>query len=188
MILHCTKKLYALLPEQAKERAPVVPSIGLQSEWNNWHANVITVQRKQCLIAVHDATRFALFIPGLLKKDWANLDWHFEDVLINTLLKSDIAHELIEVAAANLKPLAFDTTYNRSVQGTMNQISQEIDYDLYYNWPSIKDISPYRYSANLSHRPCNTKDHKNCFWPDKRMAELLTKLAGYEHRTGAYFQ
>ena len=176
MILHCTKKLYTKLPEKVKATEQPATAIGIQAQWLNWHANLITIQRRQCVIAVHDATRFTLFIPCLTKKDFANLDWHFNDVFINTLLKSDMPPELVNVAATNYQPLTFDTNCNRSVQGTMNQVAQEIDYGLYYKNTSVADISPYRYSADLSHRPCGVKGQKNYIWPDREMAQLLNKL------------
>ncbi len=84
--------------------------------------------------------------------------------------------ELVNAAATNYQPLTFDTKCNRSVQGTMNQVAQEIDYGLYYKNTSVADISPYRYSANLSHRPCGVKGQKEYIWPDKEMAQLLQKL------------
>ncbi len=177
MILHCTKKLYTKLPQVNKSVEPPTTAIGSLSKWLNWHANLITIQRRQCVIAVHDATRFALFIPCLTKKDFLDLDWHFNDVLINTLLKSDMSPELINTAATKYQQLSFDTNCNRSVQGTMNQVAQEIDYGLYYSNTSVADISPYRYSAELSHRPCNVKGIKDCVWPDRGMANLLKALS-----------
>ena len=100
----------------------------------------------------------------------------FNDVFINTLLKSDIPPELVNVATTNYQPLTFDTNCNRSVQGTMNQVAQEIDYGLYYKSTSVADINPYRYSADLSHRPCSVKGQKDYIWPDREMAQLLQKL------------
>ena len=176
MILHCTKKLYAKLPEKVKAIQHPATAIGIQAQWLNWHANLITIQRRQCVIAVHDATRFTLFIPCLTKKDFANLDWHFNDVFINTLLKSDLQPELVDTAATNYQPLTFDTICNRSVQGTMKQVAQEIDYGLYYKRISVADISPYRYSADLSHRPCGVKSKKDYIWPDRELAQLLKTL------------
>lgn len=176
MILHCTKKLFAKLPNNIHTTTNSVVNIGLQSEWLNWHANVITVQRRQCVIAVHDATRYTVFIPCLTKPDLANLQWHFEDVFINSLLKSSLPHELVETATQHLAPLMFDTECNRSVQGTMNQIAQYIDYGLSYTNTVVSDISPYRYSAELSHRPCTVKGLKDCLWPDKAMTELLNSM------------
>ena len=177
MILHCTKKLYNKLPESVKIAEPSTSAIGTQAHWLNWHANIVTIQRRQCIIAVHDTTRFTLFIPCLTKKDFANLDWHFNDVFINTLLKSDMPPELVNVAATNYQPLTFDTICNRSVQGTMNQVVQDIDYGLHYNKASVVDICAYRYSADLNHRPCGVKGHKDYIRPDKEMAKLLLKLS-----------
>ena len=114
MILHCTKKLYAKLPEKMKVTQQPATAIGIQAQWLNWHANLITIQRRQCVIAVHDATRFTLFIPCLTKKDFANLNWHFNDVFINTLLKSDLQPELVDTAATNYQPLTFGTRYDET--------------------------------------------------------------------------
>jgi len=176
VILHCTKKLYAKLPEKVKVAEQTATAIGIQAQWLNWHANLITIQRRQCIIAVHDATRYTLFIPCLTKKGFANLDWHFNDVFINTLLKSDVPPEIVNAAATNYQPLSFDTTCNRSVQGTMNQVAQEIDYGLYYKSMAVADISPYRYSADLSHRPCCVKGKKDYIWPDREMRNLISRL------------
>lgn len=176
MIFHCTKKLYTKLPVNTTINAAMPTSIGLQAKWLNWHANLITIQRRQCVIAVHDATRYAVFIPCLTKSGFAKLQWHFEDVFINSLLKSGLPHELVETATQYLAPLQFDTECNRSVQGTMNQIAQDIDYGLSYANAAVSDISPYRYSAELSHRPCTIKGLKDYQWPDKAMAELLSNL------------
>lgn len=156
--------------------APMPTSIGLHAKWLNWHANLITIQRRQCVIAVHDATRYAVFILCLTKSDFAKLQSHFEDVFINSLLKSVLPHELVETATQYLAPLMFDTECNRSVQGTMNQIAQDIDYGLGYANTAASDISPYRYSAELSDRPCTIKGLKDYLWPDKGMAELLSNL------------
>lgn len=168
MILHCTKKVFAKLPTQAKQSQQILSAIGMQAQWLNWHANIITIQRRQCLIAVHDVTRFSLFIPCLVKKDWADLNWHFEDAFITTLLKSDIEPELINIATDNLQPLQFDTVCDRSVQGTMNQIAQEVDFGFYHNRSDITDINHYQISADLSERPCNVKGQKDCISHSKQ--------------------
>lgn len=173
MIIHCTKKFFAKLPQKDTASSTVTTAIGLKAQWLHWHANLITVQRRQCVILVHYVTRFLLFIPCLTKKDFADLYRHFEDTFINTLLKSDIEPELINTAAVNLCSLQFGTTFNRAVQGTMNQVSQEIDLSLHYNQSLITDINHYRLSADLSERPYNVKGEKDCIWPIKAIADFL---------------
>ena len=168
MIPHCTKKLYAKLLESVKEAELATSAIGTQAHWLNWHANIVTIQRRQCIIAVHDTTRFTLFIPCLTKKDFANLDEQFNDVLMNTLLKSDISPELVNVAATNYQPLTFETICNHSVQGTMNQVTQGIDYGLYYKNTSVAVI--------LSHRPRGVNGQKGYIWPNEEINNLPPSL------------
>jgi len=55
-------------------------------------------------------------------------------------------------------------------------VAQDINYGLYYKSMSVADISPYRYSADLSHRLCGVKGQKDYIWPDREMAQLLNKL------------
>jgi hypothetical protein len=64
----------------------------------SWHANLLTLQRRNCILLVHDETLFPLFIPCLTKPDFKALQWHFEDVLMNTLLKAGASHEHMETA------------------------------------------------------------------------------------------
>lgn len=52
MILRCTKKLFNKLPNKDKASEQAMPAIGTQSQWLNWHANLITIQRRQCVIAL----------------------------------------------------------------------------------------------------------------------------------------
>jgi hypothetical protein len=52
---------------------------------NGRHAHLVILQRRQCVLFVHNHSRFALIIPCLKQPDFASLDWHFEDVLMKTL-------------------------------------------------------------------------------------------------------
>lgn len=84
---------------------------------SGWHANLIMPQGRNCVLLAHDATRFPLFIKGLLEADFANFDRLFADALMNTLLKLDTSQNQLDTAAALLAPCRFDTVCDRSVQG-----------------------------------------------------------------------
>jgi hypothetical protein len=178
MNVHATKKLLAKLPLNETARlsndlpmaANDAPGLG------DWHANLILLQRRQCVLFVHDVTRFAVFVPCLTKPDFARLDWHFQDVLMNTLLKTDLSPELLDKATRFLSPLRFDNNCNRSVQGTMNQMAQDLDYGLYYDHADISDLLPYSTSRRLSDRPCTAKGVKDWIWPIPAMHEWLAAL------------
>ena len=91
--IHSTKKLLAKLPlnkdgfianDKTNYSSQTVLS---ENPLSGWHANLITLQRRNCILMVHDETRFPLFMTCLTKPDFANLNWYFQDTLMNTLLK-----------------------------------------------------------------------------------------------------
>ena len=139
----------------------------------NWHANLITIQRKQCVILVNDATRYAVFLPSMIKPELKLLEHHFHDVFINSLIKAGLEFPLIEAAAKHLYEAGFnyDTVCSRSVQGTMRLMTEDLDWSLYHNSQHIDEIALYSTSAWLSDRPCNVKGVKDCIWPVKAMSE-----------------
>ncbi len=177
--LHCTKKLLTKLPLQASGRlrhkrpSPYATSDDSASLLSGWHANLILLQRRQCVLFVHDATRIPVFVPALKKADFAELDWHFCDVFMNTLIKTGADDALMQRAHHALGPLVCDTDYDRSVQGTLNQLKQNIEHLLWYDNSSVMELLPYRTSAWLADRPCNVKGVKDCIWPVKAMHDLI---------------
>jgi len=182
--LHCTKKLSAKLPlldnRRIKSSRPSPYASNDSSEVSalgDWHANLLVLQRRQCVLFVHDATRFAVFVPALQKADFAELDHRFADSFMNTLLKVDADDDMMKRANGLLGPLICDNVCNRSVQGNMNQMAQEIAIMLDRNGISVADITGYSVGAGLAHRPTSGKGIKSAIWPDKAMRELLSTHA-----------
>lgn len=179
--IHATKKLYAKLPVTA-EGVLVSTINGFQPKMvltqenplSGWHANLITLQKRNCVLLVHDVTRFPLFIKSLVKPDFANFDWHFADAMMNTLLKIDANDQQLTNAEKLLEQCQFDTSCNRSVQGTMNQMAGDIENMLWFDNANLDDISSYKTGAWLSDRPCNVKGMKGYIRPQKAMLELLS--------------
>lgn len=67
MIIHCTQKLAAKLPEISATPLQETNPVG------SWHAHLYTYDRRQCVLFCHDKSRYCLFLPGLLKRDLQNL-------------------------------------------------------------------------------------------------------------------
>ena len=175
--IHATKKLLAKMPAQTKPEAEDVLAAP-QSKLGSWHANLLTMQRRNCLLFVHDQTRFPVFIPALTKPDLANIDWFFEDVLMNTLLKCRATEKQRITAAALLQPLAFVGGTDRSVLGTLNQLGQDIDHILYFDSLNVAEMAGYALSASLASRPCHVKGQKEYIWPQDAFLALLDSLSG----------
>lgn len=175
--IHATKKLYAKLPAltSALDSADAASRLHDDNPLSGWHANLLILQRRNCLLLVHDTTRFPLFIKGLLKSDFANFDQLFADALMNTLLKLGASQSQLDTAAALLAPCRFDTACDRSVQGTMNIMARDFEHMLWYDNAKLDEISSYSVAAWLADRPCTVKGHKDGVWPDRAMLTLLSQ-------------
>ncbi len=181
--IHSTKKLLAKLPPLYGNGILINSRVNADaratddSPLGSWHANLLTLQRHNCILFVHDATRFPVLLKELRKSDFAELAWHFEDGFMNTILKAGADDAQMQAAADALRPLQFDNDCNRSVLGTMNQMAGDVEHMLWYDNASLKDISAYRTGAWLADRPCTVKGVKDCIWPPKAMFSLLDKLS-----------
>ena len=174
MIIHCTKKLASKLPEVSPE------PLGEANPLGSWHANLYTIDRRNCILFCHDQTRFVLFMAGLKKEHFANLDFWFRDLFANTLLKLGYDTNLIEKALALLTPTRFDTNCDRSVQGSMRTVRMMELESMLYHVPDVTELLPYSTSAKLNDRPVTVKGMKasECLWPIRDMEVWLKSVTG----------
>ncbi|WP_240219786.1 DUF6933 domain-containing protein [Rheinheimera hassiensis] len=175
--LHCTKKLFEQL-SISRFGAGETCSTAQANPLLNWHANIVTIQRKQNLVFINDATRYAVFILCVLKSDLSRLSILFQDVFINSLMKAGLSSELVEKAALYLQDaeVSLDTECSRSVQGTMRLMVSDVEITLSYRKQKITDLLPYSTSLMLSDRPCTIKGLKGVIWPIREMENLLKDL------------
>lgn len=181
--LHATRKLYEKLPLQSNGEVKVTQS----TEWlyqqpqldinplSGWHGNNLIIQRRNCVVLVHDATRFPLVLPALKKADFAELNYLFVDTLMNTLLKCGAEEHHLDTAHRFLRPLRIDTECDRSAQGTLNRMRDEFEHQVYYDRIDITEITGYRSGAWLADTPRRVKGRKEVLWPGKEMLQLLER-------------
>lgn len=184
MQLHVTRSLFAKLPLDEPGGFAVTPHSqylfdqpSLQiNPLSGWHGKLLKLQRRNCLVFVHDVTRFPLFMPCLTQPDFVALNDRFVDALINTLLKCGADQNQLEMAHHCLRPLQLDTQCNRSVQGTLNRMGQDVEHAVNYDSLTVADMTGYSMGAWLADRPCTVKD-RGMLWPKKEMLNLLSRLA-----------
>jgi len=169
MIIHTTKKLAAKLPKVSKQPLTETNPLG------SWHANLYTIDRRNCLMFCHDQTRFTLFVAGLKKDDFANLDFWFQDLFANTMLKLGYDPRLLELVLPLLDPLQFDTHCTRSVQGTLNIVRMMDLEGMLRRVENVMGLPLYSTSAHLCDRPVTVKgmSKRECLWPVQAMEEFL---------------
>ncbi|MCU5782494.1 hypothetical protein MA04_01794 [Alcanivorax balearicus MACL04] len=178
--LHCTKKLIAKLPldkngllKDPQRDQPVLHEVSEANPLDHWHANLVLLQGRQCLMFVHDATRFPLFIPAVKKADFAGLDGLFADTLIRVLGKAGATEAQLDRAWHWLGPLMCDGESDRSVQGSSTEYGKMIRFGLLDGGAAVVDLAPYSTSVWLADRPMGMKGRKGYIRPIKEMLGLL---------------
>ncbi len=173
--LHCTKELIAKLPldqngllKDPRRERPALHEVSEANPLDHWHGNLVVFQGRQCLMLVHDATRFPLFIPAVKKADLAGLDGLFADTFIGVLGKAGATEGQLDRAVHLPGPLVCDSESNRSVQGSSTEFGKLIRFGLLDGGGSVVDLAPYSTSVWLADRPMGIKG-RGYVWPIKEM-------------------
>lgn len=112
-IIRCTQKLL-------KEINPeIVDFDDKESIIGDWHANLVNIQRRKCVIVTNGKTLFTMFIPFLREFEFQHFDKIFRDNLFNTFLSEGFKQKQIETALDEHEEIVFGKTNNRSVLGSM---------------------------------------------------------------------
>lgn len=182
--LHATKKLFSKLPLLDNGQLATTP----HSQWlldrptldinplSGWHGNVVSLQGRNCVLLVHNSTRFPLVLPALTKLDFAELNARFADSLLNTLLKCEANEAQLNAAERCLQPLQVNTQCLRSEQSTLTRIKLEFEQELIYNGTKVGELMGYSSGAWIASMPRTIKDQGTIF-PATAMLSLLTALA-----------
>lgn len=168
MIIHCSNKLAAKLPEVSPNRLEESSPLG------SWHAHLFTLDRRQCLMFCHDASRYCLFLAGLRNPHFAELGgkW-FRELFTATLAVIGCRDTQIRKVELMLGPIRFDTATDRSVQGSINIARRDLEA-MVYRVPSVLDLDPLKVSARLNERPTTVKG--KLVWPASAMRRIADQL------------
>ena len=168
MILHCSQKLAAKLagvsPVPLEESSPL----------GSWHGHLLMLDRRQCLMFCHDATRYVLFLPGVRKEQFVELGARvFRPLYLGTLARLGCGEAQLRKVELALGPIRFDTATDRSVQGSMRVAWQAVEA-----WAmgaaNVMDLDAVAVSCTLNGRPATV--HGRLIWPDKAMREAVSAL------------
>ncbi len=121
-ILRCTKKLLTELKTKPSEGTIFSNEVG------SWHANLIRVDRRKCILFTHDATLYSFFVPGLKKPQFENVREVFGHNLFKNLLWENFPQNQIEIVLDEHREIIIAKTNNRSVLGSMNDLAFQLNY------------------------------------------------------------
>jgi flavorubredoxin len=126
-IIRCTKKLQK---EMGLKKTDLIEEEPTFSFLGAWHANLIHLDRRKCVLFVNDKTLFNFIAPDVSRdqiRDLANL---FKGYLACVLSEENIPEpEKIKVIAEYEK-VGYSNTNSKSVLGSMNDLAFHYKYDI----------------------------------------------------------
>lgn len=120
--LQCTQKLLKEVGQEHKEA--IIPTVPLGC----WHANLLILDRRKCVLFTNDRTRYSFLVAGLTKPVFMNLDEVFRQGLFRCLRLEEFSQESIESVLDEIREIACTRTSNRSILGTMNEMANIIKW------------------------------------------------------------
>jgi hypothetical protein len=167
MVIHCTRKLAAKLPAVSAE------PLAENSPLGSWHANLYTIDRRNCVLFCHDEKRYTLFLPGLRKPHFAELGRWFKEAFTASLAYLGMADSQVRRAELALGRIEFDTRTDRSVLGSLNQMHFML-YGLVNEVDDVMLLNPLSMTRWLCHYP--VRQGKRVWMADKAMMERVKAL------------
>ncbi|APG26372.1 hypothetical protein A7E75_13745 [Syntrophotalea acetylenica] len=151
--IQCTQKI---LKEVGQEfQGAIIPTVPLGC----WHANLLILDRRKCVLFTNDKTRYSFLVPGLKKPDFKMLDEIFRQGLFRNLIRDGFSQEAIEKVLDEIREVVFTRTSSRSVLGTMNDMANIIKWTV-LDEGGMLNVDVVEMNSKLNRMPLGPLDYK----------------------------
>jgi len=126
-LIRCTQKLLKelrALPEEIEQPEGVL---------GGWHANLLRIERRKCVLFTNDATLFSILVPGLKKEQFERMAHVFGQELFRSLNREGFGQSEIETVLDEIREIHYAKTNNRSVLGSMNDLANQLEWIVHAN-------------------------------------------------------
>jgi hypothetical protein len=126
-LIRCTKKLQkemGLKPSDLCAEEPRFSYLG------PWHANLIYINRRKCVLFVNDRTLFNFIVPDVSRENIRDLENLFTSYLSCILADEGLAEADRARILSEYDELCFANTSSKSVLGSMNDLAFHYKYSI----------------------------------------------------------
>ena len=152
--IRCTQKLLnelkVKLPNELKVKFGFI---------GGWHSNLLHVERRKCVLFTNDKTLFSFFVPGLKKPEFNHFDELFRQYLFKSLLNEGFSQPQIERVLGEYQTIFFGKTNNRSVLGSMTDLSFKLEYHIKASG-GLSYLDLMALNKQINRIPMKAIDHK----------------------------
>jgi len=126
-IIRCTVKLLTEL----KTKPTNTPS--QSSAWCEWHANLLWIDRKKCVLFTNNQTLYSFLLPSvkMQKPILENFGKMFRLGLFKSLMTEGFAESQVEYMLREHQNIVIAKTNSRNILGSMNDLAFQIKSMIY---------------------------------------------------------
>lgn len=119
-LIRCTQKLQK---EMGLKKADLITHEPEETRLGSWHANLLFIKRRKCVLFVNDKTLFNFIIPDLKREHIRQIDTFFRDMLRCVLAEEGLNESLRDQVMQEYETIGYAATSSRSVLGSMNDLA-----------------------------------------------------------------
>lgn len=126
-LIRCTKKLQQEMGLQKSDLAQAEPAF---SRLGGWHANLLYIDRRKCVLFANDKTRFNFLVPDVSRASIRELGQLFRSSLACVIADEKLCPQIVSSIDAEYEDLGFASSNNRSVLGSLNDLAFHYEYHM----------------------------------------------------------
>ena len=119
-LIRCTQQL---LQEMGQKKTDLKAREADPSMLGSWHANLIYIDRRKCLLFANDKTLFNFLIPDVPRRQIRELDKLFLGFLQCILSDEGFDQRIKDTIQSEYRELGYAKTDSKSVLGSMNDLA-----------------------------------------------------------------
>jgi len=170
MLIQCTKKLLDRLqmkPAPKQEENPFF----------SWHANLVTINRRQTLVLMNDESRYVIVIYGMKAKDLSKIKSWIDQAIREVFLAEGVKEEVVERYLQEAGEVIFTKTKDRKQVARLNKATQNTE--AFCGFEEITAGINTKLSMEVS-RLMVTDGSGDYLYPNEEMFQAIRQLAGGE--------
>lgn len=141
---------------------------------SKWHAKVINIQRRNCVILLHEQTQFPVFMLCLTKPHFVEFRREFECAVADTLAAANASKAQLNVAQTLRQPLCVDANTHQDAQNSLDLLIHFLRTEIFVGRLDITKIDAPSMAAALAVLPSFARGLQQPFMPKMAMLELLS--------------
>jgi hypothetical protein len=126
----------------------------------SWHANLIYIERRKCVLFTNDRTLLNFLVPGVSRDQIRELSEMFRQHLQKLLKEEGIDEELRTGLAREYREIHYDKSNSRSILGSMNDLAYHYEVQVAHHGGFQQCSMPF-IRKRLNRMPMGVLDYLN---------------------------